>query len=678
MHDKRAILLSAIGMILLGPIVAVDARSADAPTPRIFHVAPDGSDRNPGTRAKPFATLERARMAIRAIKKEKQPVTVLLRGGTYRLAAPLVLGPDDSGTAEAPVIFAAERNEKPVLSGGRRITGWKETKVAGKMLWVAELPEVKAGKWNFHQLWVNGKRRFRARHPNDGFLRISGLPDAAKKSPSNEGQNRFQFAPGDIKAWNNLEDVDVVALHLWVSVRLPIASLDEKQRLVTFASKSRRRLTDGGQLALLRRERAGVARLPRRVVSQPQERFAVLLADARRGSGQSGGDCPRPLAPRTFRGQARNEAPVAHVTFRGLTFTHAEWWPQRKDPLDIQAAVVVPGALQGEGMDHCALESCRVAHVGNYAIHLGRGCRHNRVIGCELFDLGAGGIKIGEAVQRGDASQQTHENVLADNHIHDGGRIFHQAVGVWIGQSYGNRVAHNHIHDLYYTGISCGWTWGYGKTLARANVIECNDIHDLGKAWLSDLGGVYTLGVQPGTVIRANIFHDITAYSYGGWGIYFDEGSTNIVAENNLVYRTTHGGFHQHYGKENVVRNNVFAFGRDAQIQRTRIENHRSFTFERNIVYWKDGKLLAGDWKSLNVAFDRNIYWREGGGKVRFGNDTWEQWRGKGMDRHSVLADPLFVKPEKSDFRLQKKSPASKLGFVPLDLSSVGPRPKER
>lgn len=152
-------------------------------------------------------------------------------------------------------------------------------------------------------------------------------------------------------------------------------------------------------------------------------------------------------------------------------------------------------------------------------------------------------------------------------------------------------------------------------------MIEFNYVHHIGVRLdgdgpiLSDMGCIYTLGVQPGTVIRFNLFHSVAGLRYSGWGIYLDEGSSNILVENNIVYNTSHGGFHQHYGRENVVRNNIFAFGRDAQIQRSRAEPHLSFTFERNIVYWSGGELLAGTWDDLNFAFDNNLYWREGAAK---------------------------------------------------------------
>jgi parallel beta-helix repeat protein len=174
-------------------------------------------------------------------------------------------------------------------------------------------------------------------------------------------------------------------------------------------------------------------------------------------------------------------------------------------------------------------------------------------------------------------------------------------------------------------------------------------------------------------VIRNNKFHDIAGRSYGGWGIYFDEGSSGILAENNLVYNTTHGGFHQHYGENNTFRNNIIAFGRDAQIQRTREEDHLSFTFSHNIVYWDSGNLLAGKWPN-RVTFDDNIYWKATAGDIKFAGKSFEEWQKAGLDAHSRIADPKFADSKHGNFEIQ--ADANTLGnlFVPFDVSTVGPR----
>jgi hypothetical protein len=130
-----------------------------------FYIAPNGRDSNPGTAAAPFATLVKARDTVR--KKVASGLTgnvlVVIRGGTYRQTETLTLGPEDSGTDRFSITYAANPGEKVVLSGGRKIIGWKKGPSA---IWTAEVPEVKSGDWYFRQLFVSGTRAVRARTPN--------------------------------------------------------------------------------------------------------------------------------------------------------------------------------------------------------------------------------------------------------------------------------------------------------------------------------------------------------------------------------------------------------------------------------------------------------------------------------------------------------------------------------
>jgi len=636
----------------------------------VFYVAPDGDDQATGEMDAPFATLQRARDAVRELKS--QPVTVFVRGGTYFLNEPLIFTPEDSGTSENPVTYAAYQDEKPVISGGRRIEGWKQVTVDGKTLWAAEIDAVREGDWFFRQLWVNDQRRVRSRHPRKGYLNVAEVPDAGDKW--SEGQTNFKFKEGDLKAWATAGNADVVVMCRWVDSHLPIASIDEENQLISFNKRSTFRLDPEDPYYV---EHAF------ELLGEPGQWYldketGTLYYMPVPGEDMSSAEVIAPVLSQLVRleGKPELEQYVEHLILRGLTFSHTEWWlPEDAERGGFnQAAIGVPGAIYGEGVSQLTMDNCAIAHIGNYALELSRGCKNNKIVNCDLFDMGAGGVKIGETVIRDNEAEQTHGNEIKDCHIHDAALVFHPAIGIWVGQSYDNLFSRNHIHDFYYSAFSVGWTWGYGKTLARGNVVEFNNVHHIGVRSngdgpiLSDMAGIYTLGMQPGTVIRNNIFHDIAGLRYGGWGIYFDEGSTDIVAENNLVYRTTHGGFHQHYGRDNIFRNNIIVLAREQQIQRTRQEPHRSFTFEGNIVYWREGKLIAGNMDDSGFAFDRNIYWREGGGEIQFGGMSLAEWREKGMDRNSIIADPLFVDPDKDDFRLRPDSPAIKLGFVPFEL----------
>jgi hypothetical protein len=146
-----------------------------------------------------------------------------------------------------------------------------------------------------------------------------------------------------------------------------------------------------------------------------------------------------------------------------------------------------------------------------------------------------------------------------------------------------------------------------------------------------------------------------------------------VIVENNLVYRAAQGAFHLHYGRENIVRNNIFALGGDPQIYRSRQEEHQGFSVERNIVYWTSGSVLTRSTPE-KITFDRNVYGGIAEKDFRVSEMTWAQWRAAGQDKNSIIADPLFVDVAKDDFRLRPESPATQIGFEPFDISDVGPR----
>jgi hypothetical protein len=654
----------------------------------------------------PFATPARARDEIRKRKAAgslTQGTTVYLRGGTYFLAEPFVLGPEDSGTKDTPIVYAAYPGEKPVLSGGRPITGWQKPKSGS--VWTTEIPEVKAGQWYFQQLFVDGARRPRARIPSEGYLLNEGpvepLTDRGKAMKDPSAKNGFRFKPGDMKRWSNLDDAVVYQFHSWTASLHWIQSLDEKNGIVRFTAPA-----DWPTGYWTQHERYYVENVPE-ALDAPGEWYLDRKTGVLSYWPLPGEDMARAqvVAPKLryllrLEGDPDKGRFVEHVQFKGLSFQHADWLIKDKGPADGQAAHFLDAAIMARGARHCSFERCEIAHVGEYALWLREGCQDNRVFRCHLRDLGGGGVRIGETSSPKTEAQAAERNTVENCFIHDVGNVFPSGIGVWIGRSSHNVVAHNEICDLNYTGVSVGWCWGYDPSSAHHNLIEHNHIHHVGRGVLGDMGGIYTLGVSPGTVLRGNVVHDVYSPGVGGGtGIYPDEGSTGLLIENNLAYNTEQGCFSQHYGKENVVRNNIWAFSLHGEVARYRQEDHLSFFFERNIVYGTTGEFFVGNWSNGKYQIDRNLYWDASTPDPEFNGMDFAAWQALGRDKDSLLADPFFVgsppfrgssvrspafrrsseyglkaalQTEPSDFRLKPDSPALKLGFQPFDPAEAG------
>lgn len=651
--------------------IYVSTAGKDSWSGRLAEPAADGTDG-------PVATLERARLQVARLRQQQprrdRPVSVSVRGGVYYLDQPLRFGPEDSGTERSPTIYEAFGDERPVLSGGVRITHWQ---VTAEGRWQTTLDGVQTGKWSFTQLFVNDQRRYRPRLPRQGYYHIA----------EQLGQREFGFAGDEIRAdWANVNDVEVISFHDWAASRMRIGSVIPAQRRVVFTGQSWEVLAKGHRY-LVDNVPEALSEPGQWYLDRPLGRL-TYIPKAGEQPDQAEVIAPRLEQVLVLQGDLAGKRWVEHVKFSGLTFAHTNWTLPPAGQSFPQAEIGLNAAIIAIGARHIVFERCAVRHVGGYGMAFGFGSRNNLVESCELVDLAGGGVKIGHAgVGTWDQIKQISDDpelhvshhVIRNCLIAHGGRLHPGAVGVWIGQSSYNTVEHNDIFDFYQTGISVGWTWGYGRSDAHHNDIGFNHVYNIGQRVTSDMGGVYTLGVQPGTVVHDNHVHDIQSFDYGGWGLYTDEGSTDIVMERNLVHHTKTGGFFQHFGKKNQIQNNIFAFGTQFQLEGTAPEPHVSFDFERNIVFWDNDSPLMGGCHSasvpceINFELDHNVYWNAAGKPPVFpGNLNLDQWRERDQDRHSLVADPLFADAKNGNFQLQPASPALEVGFRPFDAMKVG------
>lgn len=636
------------------------------------YVSPTGDDKNPGTKSRPVKSPQHA--ADLAATNQGQ---VVLRGGTYFLDAPLKLT-----ATHSKVRFVAADKERPVLSAGLQLKGFQKS----GSTYTVTVP----GDFPVNQLFVDGVRYDRPRLPQIGYYHVKDI--VARPEREKEGDDRFIPQEGTIdSAWHNLGDVEVVHFQNWTTTRFPIKSIEGgivffhghtypadwhrfKPGMRYVVENVKEALKQPGQFYFDTATRRlsvipakGVDLSKAEVVVPRFEQVAVIAGTPERG--QLNGSA---TAPYVSGKEDHNR--VREVSFRGLTFSHAACTMPKTGRNAPQAEFDMPGAVQVHDADLVGFLNCRITHVGGYGLEVAGNAQHVEFNKGEISDLGAGGVKIGLPGAPPYHSMLTRNVTLLDNVIAGGGRVHPAGVGVWVGNVPDIDVVGNEIADFTYTGVSVGWTWGYGPTKTQRNLIKGNHIHDIGHGVLSDMGGVYHLGTDPECQVVENEIHDVQSFDYGGWGLYLDEGSTGVTMARNVVYNCSRQSFHQHYGKDNIVTGNILVDAGESQLARTRAEDHLSFTFEGNIVVWKGTPLLWGNWDGNGVSIDHNLYWRTDAQAVDFNGKSLAQWQALGRDKSSLFTDPQFVNAAKHDYRLKPGSPTLKLGFKPND-PTFAPKP---
>jgi hypothetical protein len=659
------------------------------PAHRIY-VSTAGNDLNEGTKEKPLASLTGAQDQIRKLRAGNllsvtDTVYIHVMTGNYFMQEPLRLEPADRGTVRGPVVFTADPDERPVFYGGFK-TGKFE--VVSKNLWRVFIPETVQYGFTFEQIYINGERRFRAQTPNRGdFFRVK---NASETILEESGGRRALLASQKIKprpadagflfdaSKTDLSDVLTVFYHKWDNTRKRILEINPADssfftvgtgmkpwNLINSMSRYVvenywEALDDPGEWYLSKDGYLYYIPMPGETIDNTEcmvpaiDKFIVITGDEDKGNN------------------------VSHIRFENLRFRVAGYKTPFLGNESAQAATPVEAVVMVDFADHIELFNCEIANTGLNGIWFRRNCSKSSVIRCHLHDLGAGGIKIGDTRLNPDQSAEVTSQITVHNNIiQHGGYIFPCAVGVIIFNGSDNVITHNDIANFRYSGVSAGWVWGYSFSPSKRNKIEFNHIHHLGWGELDDMGGVYTLGPSEGTTVSNNVIHHVYSYQYGGWGLYTDQGSSNILFENNLVYNTMDQSFNQNWGRNNTLRNNILAFSDDGQIRvrKSDDQGNLAFTFEHNIIYFDKGVLLGGrrGWgKDAKVDTRDNIYWRVGGKPFNFDGKSWNEWRATGQDKGSIIADPKFVDPENYDFRFKSTRIARKIEFTPFDYSKAG------
>ena len=552
-----------------------------------FYVAPGGSDANPGTAQRPFATVARARDAVRekVTAGLDHNTLVLIRGGTYQQAETLTFGPQDSGTDKFSITYAAQPGEKVVLSGGRAISGWQKGE---GQVWTADVPQVKAGKWYFRQLFVNGRRAARASTANWGenkpnWWRIR--TSTVKNEPPARDVPITLSVDHPIKAWKNIADVELVFLDNNDGARRRLGSVNETEQTLTIPppQQSVSKIFEcDWRISIPAAGKACYLENAREMLDAPGEWYldrqsGLLSYWPRQGEDMARAEAVAPVLQNTLLSVAGTPAqPVKNLNFRGIHVEHVDW------PLPPAGYYGVFGCLLITDSDKpvhkwmdaavifhharsCGFVDGGIAHVGGMGLCLLQGTSFDVIEGNDIGDLGGGGIGGGGLRNRSTLKWNPPPEPgdyqgyrIANNHIHDCGAAYFGATGILFGLSQDAVIAHNLIHDTAYTGLVLCGNEDLSLPFAKNNTVEYNHIHHVMKVTV-DGSGIYLSFPQAGwgALIRGNLIHDVGR----GHGVYLDgvfhRGVKNYRLEKNLMY----GGdvfLNACDAKDNVWIDNVF------------------------------------------------------------------------------------------------------------------------
>jgi len=674
-----------------------------------MYVSLEGSDRNPGTKEKPFATIERAQEEVRRIKSGKgMPeggVAVYIRGGKYFITESISFGKEDSGTEGSPVVYRSYPGEEVRIIGGRRVTNFKplgDPDILSKLpeesrgrVWVADLKAAgitdygklldRGGSYpgwpgfsnnpSAMELFFNGRAMQLARWPNEGWVKVAGIePDGERRGRGPYQLGEFQYAGDRPERWTDEKDVWLHGYWLtpYQAIHVKLKSFDTGKRTISLA------LTSAGQP--IRRAPVPVA------VANAAPYYAYnLLSEIEvpgewyidRDTGKLYFYPPEEIqnseaVVSTMDKPLITTSDLSNTVFYGMTFEVT-----RRD------AIVMAG-----GRNNLIAKSV-IRNSGQWAVKIESGWEHS-VIGCDIYDTGEGGVSLNLEKSRptlipGRKELIPARHTVENNHIYRFNRFhggYRPAVRI---EGVGQRVSHNLINDSPMPAIEFNH---------NDHVIEFNEFHDVLHTG-REMGAIYVYGepwymMSRGTVMRNNFFHHISSNSspnltQHAFAIVLDCINSGIVMENNIFFRVPRPILLP--GPDNRIENNLFIDSEHTiQLNNmwTLFNNSKGEPIAYRISRWAEERLKVVRYKQppwssrypqmVNILSDKTpVGWAKGiavsrnintGGRfMTFGGVRGDME----FSNNWTVEAPLFIDRNNMDFSLRPGAPAYGLtGLEPL------------
>ena len=494
------------------------------------------------------------------MNRDNGDIRVFLRGGDYLLTEPLIFTSEDGGRNGHRIIYEAYNNEKPIIRGGSTVTNWEKLDDG---TWVADY----SGTY-FRQLYVNGKRRVRARHPNTGnYFRVEGFDFKHHEILVNKNNISKLDEVGQIEMiiqmhWAEsllrLKSAGVYGHNNVNNANLEIHPEDAKiffyrphpghREGQSFHFENSKAFLDQAGEWFLDRENQKIYYKPH--PDESPENVNIIV--------------PTIENLLVIKGEKGNR--VNSLVFDGIRLMYSNWKRPGNNPyLNIQAGlfnrttdgsnsntVLRPqAAIHVTWAEDIAFQNCIFKNLGSTAVDLNYGTQNSKIEGNIFEDISGGGIMIGKFVKDSltpinspynpvDKSIVSTGDEISNNYFTRTGQDYYGTCVIAAGYTDGIMIRHNYIFDVPYTGISVGYGWTNEDNAMKDNVIADNEI-EKAMAVLADGAGIYTLSKQPGTKITGNYVHGLLKSPWASpWpmaGIYLDQESGGTLNEPMVLDR---------------------------------------------------------------------------------------------------------------------------------------------